>query len=116
MFGNLGQIAGLLRNAGQLREKGAAAQERLRAARFVGDAGAGQVQATCDGRGELLSLRIEPQLLSAGDAEALEDLVIAAVRDAVSRSREGAAKELEAVTGMNLQGLMDMLGGGPQSR
>lgn len=109
MFGNLGQIASLLKNAGSIRENMKQMNERLRAARFQGEAGAGQVRATVDGRGELLSIKIEPSALA--DVELLEDLVVASVSDAVRRSREGAAKEMEAATGgVNIQAMLDSFG------
>jgi DNA-binding YbaB/EbfC family protein len=113
MFGNLGQLATLLKNAGQIKQNMAQVNERLSAARFVGEAGGGQVRATVDGKGELVALKIDPPLVAAGDVELLEDLVCAAVRDAVRVSREGAQKEIEeAMGGINLGGMMDMLRGG----
>ena len=113
MFPNLGQLAGLLKNAGQLKQSMQEMNERLEAARFLGEAGGGQIQATVNGKGELLGIKIEPQLVTAGDVEMLEDLLCAAVRDAVTKSREGAAKEMQAVTGgMNLPGMSDLLGPG----
>lgn len=112
MFGNLGQIAQLLKNAGQIREQAKTIQDRLAAARFVGEAGAGQVQATVDGRGDLISIRIDPALIAGGDAELVEELVTAGVREAVRISRAAAQKEMESVTGMNLQNVMDLFGGG----
>ncbi|MFO0837584.1 MAG: YbaB/EbfC family nucleoid-associated protein [Phycisphaerae bacterium] len=115
MFGQIGQIAGLLRNAGKLRESMGDMQQRLAAARFVGESGAGQVRATVDGKGELISLKIDPALVQSGDVEMLEDLTSAAVRDAVNRSREAVQKELQgALGGMDLGGMMDLLGGGPK--
>lgn len=112
MFGNIGQIASLLKNAGQIKQGMQEMNERLAAARFVGEAGAGQVQATVDGRGEMVAIRIDPALVRSGDVEIVEDLVCAAVRDAVRRSREGVAKEMQALTGgINLPGLSEMLGG-----
>jgi DNA-binding YbaB/EbfC family protein len=113
MIGNLGQLMHLLRNAGQIREGMKSMQERLAAARFVGEAGAGQVRATVDGRGELVGLKIDPASPAAGDLELLEDLICAAVRDAVARSREAVRAEVEALTGgVDLGGMLDMFGGG----
>ena len=111
MFGNLGQLAGLLKNAGQIKENMKQMQERLAAARHEGESGGGQVRATVDGRGELVALKLEPSLWQTGDAEMTEDLIVAAVQDATKRCREAAAREMEAATGgLNLQGMMDMLG------
>ena len=111
MFGNLGQLTHLMRNAGQIKENMKQMNERLKAARFTGDAGAGQVTATVDGRGEMVAIKIDPQLVAGGDIEMLEDLVVAAVRAAVARSREEVKRQMEEATGgLNLQGLTDMLG------
>lgn len=111
MFGNLGQLTHLMRNAGQIKENVRQMNERLKAARFTGDAGAGQVTATVDGRGEMVAIKIDPQLVAGGDIEMLEDLVVAAVRAAVARSREEVKRQMEEATGgLNLQGLTDMLG------
>lgn len=115
MFGNLGNLAHILRNAGQIKQNMEQMNERLSAARFQGDAGGGQVRATMDGKGELVSLKIEPSLVQAGDVEMVEDLVCAAVRDGLQKSREGAQKEMqEAMGGMDLGNMMNMLGGGGQ--
>lgn len=110
MLGNLGQIASLLKNSGKIKENMEAMNERLAAARFIGEAGGGQVRATVDGKGELVSVKIEPQLASGGDAELLEDLVTAAVRDAVTRSRVGMQQEMAAMGGaLGMPGLGQML-------
>ena len=111
MLGNLGQLASLLKNAGQLKENMKVLQERLAAARYIGEAGGGQVRATVDGRGELVEIKLDPATIERRDVELLEELICAAVRDAVSKSREAVQKEMEAATGgMNLQGMMDLLG------
>ncbi len=113
MFGNLGQLASLLKNAGQMKQNMQAMQERLAAARFVGEAGGGQVQATVNGKGEVINCKIDPALVQAGDVEMIEDLVAAAFRDASQRTREAAQKEMQELTGgMGLPGMDELLGGG----
>jgi len=113
MLPNLGQMLGLLKNAGQIKQNMAAMNERLAAARFTGEAGGGQVRATVDGKGDLVSLRMDPALVQGADVELLEDLTCAAVRDAARLSREAAQKEMEtAMGGINLGDMMGMLGGG----
>jgi DNA-binding YbaB/EbfC family protein len=112
MLGNLGQLMNLMKNAGALKQSAQQMNERLQGLRITGQSGGGQVQATVDGRGELVSVRIEPALVQAGDVEMLEDLVVAAIRDAVTRSRETLQKEMQALTGgLNLPGMTDLLGG-----
>ncbi len=111
MLGNLGQMAHLLKNAGQIKENMKGMQERLAAARYVGEAGGGQVRATVDGKGELIEVKLEPATVQGGDVEMLEDLICASVREAVSKSREAVQQEMQAATGgMDLGGMMDMLG------
>lgn len=111
MLGNLGQLASLLKNAGQIKENMQAMQERLAAARYTGEAGGGQVRATVDGKGDLVEIKLESAAVQAGDIEMLEDLICAAVRDAVNKSREAVQKEMQAATGgVDLGGMMDMLG------
>ncbi|MEW6252343.1 MAG: YbaB/EbfC family nucleoid-associated protein [Planctomycetota bacterium] len=115
MLGNLGQMMNLLKNAGQIKQQAQEMNQRLQAARFVGESGGGQVKATVDGRGELIGIKFESALVTGGDQELLEDLTVAAVRDAVARSREAIQKEVGELTGgmgLNLPGLSDMFGGG----
>jgi DNA-binding YbaB/EbfC family protein len=112
MFGNLGQLAGLLKNAGQIKQNMQAMQERMAATRFEGEAGGGQVRSTVDGRGEIVAVKIDPALVQAGDIEMIEDLVCAAIRDAIKRSREAMQKEMQALTGgMGLPDMDNLLGG-----
>lgn len=112
MFGNMGQMMQLLKDLPRLKTQMAEAQARLAAARFEGEAGAGQVRATVDGKGEMVALKLDPQLVASGDGEMIEDLSVAAIRDAVNKSREGAKAELQQLTGgMDLGGIMNMLGG-----
>lgn len=115
MFGSIGQIAqlaGLLRNPEKIKDAMNEVQTRLAAARFTGEAGGGQVHATVDGRGEPVALKIAPGLVQSADHELLEDLVCAALRQAVQRSREGLQSEMGAMAGMlNLPGVSDLLGG-----
>ncbi len=107
MFGNLGQLTNLLRNAGQIQQRMRAMQERLKESRFTGESGGGLIRATVDGRCELVSLRIDPKTLEQHDVEMLEDLIVAAVRDATTRCKEAIQKELaEATGGLDLGGML----------
>jgi DNA-binding YbaB/EbfC family protein len=99
VFGNLGNIADLMRNAGKIRESVEKATEQLGAVQVEGTAGGGSVVAKANGRLELVSIRIEPKLLADGDAELLEDLVTAAVNQALVKAREAAAKSIQSLAG-----------------
>lgn len=111
MFGGLGNIAGLMKQAKSLQENMAKMQEELAAKRFEADAGAGMVRATVNGKSELVAIKIDAQ--AAGDVELLEDLVVAAVAAATKKSQEAVKAEMSQLTGgLDLGGLGDMLGKG----
>lgn len=116
MFGSLGKVASLLGNMGQLKETMAGLQERLKNARFVGEAGAGQARATVDGQLDLLKIEVDPALAKSGDSELMIDLVTAAVRDALHKGRQGLMKEFETATGgLGLPDISALFGGTPRA-
>ncbi len=111
MFGNLGNLAGILKSAKEMQGQMAKLQEELAGRRYEGDAGGGMVLATVNGKGTIVNIKIDPQAV--GDVELLEDLVKAAVGAAVTKSQEAMKSELASLTGgLNLPGLTEMLGGG----
>ena len=64
-----------------------------------GSAGGGMVTATADGRGQVQSIKIDPSVVTEGDVEMLEDLVVAAVMDAQRKADEVYRAELKKLTG-----------------
>lgn len=64
-----------------------------------GTAGGGMVTAVANGKGELLRVRIDPEVARADDLEMLQDLVTAAVNDALGKARELLAREMGRLTG-----------------
>src|SRR5690349_8129271 len=101
-----------MRNAGKIREAVEKATESLGQVQVEGTAGGGAVVAKANGRLELLSVRIDPKLLADGDAELLEDLVTAAVNQALTKAREAAAKSLTSLAGgLPVPGLSGLFGG-----
>ncbi|MFO0891807.1 MAG: YbaB/EbfC family nucleoid-associated protein [Isosphaeraceae bacterium] len=99
MFGQLGNLADLMRNAGKLRESMAKATESLGQIQVEGTSGGGAVTARVNGRLELVSIRIDPKLVADGDTELLEDLVTAAVNAGLVKARETAAQSLASLAG-----------------
>jgi nucleoid-associated protein EbfC len=99
VFNNLGNLADLMRNAGKLRETVEKATESLGQVQVEGTAGGGAVTAKANGRLELVSVRIDPKLLADGDAELVEDLVTAAVNQALTKAREAAARSISSLAG-----------------
>ncbi len=94
----------MMRQAQQLQNRLAKAQEELEAMSVEGSAGGGVVRVTMTGKQEVTEVVIEPE--AAEDIELLQDLVAAAVNDAFTRTQELAAEKMGAVTGgMNIPGL-----------
>jgi len=113
MFGQMGQLMQLLKDAPRLAQQFREVQGRLAAVRVVGEAGAGQVRATFDGKGDLVEVHIDPALVQSGDTEMIEQLVTAAVQHGLQLAREAAQMEMQGLMGgFDLGGLMGMLGGG----
>jgi DNA-binding YbaB/EbfC family protein len=92
-------IGGLLGQAQALQEKLKSAQEGLAARSVEGSAGGGMVRAVVNGRIEVVGVTIEPQLLEDPDVEMLQDLVTAAVNDAIRRAQAMVADEMGKLTG-----------------
>lgn len=100
--GNL--MASLLQQAKHVQEKIEELQGELAALRIEGQAGGGMVTVVVNGQQELISIKIDPQLI-AEDVEMVEDLVVAAVRQAMEKSKEESQQKVNAVTGGMLGGL-----------
>ena len=108
-FGGGGQpnMQQLMKQAQKMQADLAAAQAELAETQVTGSAGGGLVTATLTGDGELTALVIDPQAVDPEDVETLQDLVVAAVRDAHRAVGELAAEKMGPVTG----GLGGGLGG-----
>ncbi|MCH7497364.1 MAG: YbaB/EbfC family nucleoid-associated protein [Candidatus Marinimicrobia bacterium] len=104
MFPKGNMMAGLLQQAKQVQDKIEALQGELAGLRVEGQAGGGMVTAVVNGQQELISVSIDPQMLGE-DVELLEDLVVAAVRQATDKSKEESQRRFNAVTGGMMGGL-----------
>jgi nucleoid-associated protein EbfC len=96
----------LMKQAQKMQQELLAAQEELAAAEVTGSAGGGLVTATVTGSGELRSVTIDPTVVDPDDVETLQDLVVAAVRDATRAAQELAGQRMGPLT----QGLGGMGG------
>ena len=97
----------LIRQAQQLQQRLAKAQEDLENEMVEGSAGGGAVKVTVTGKQKVQSVKIDPQAVDPQDVAILEDLVLAAVNDAMDKVQELAAKRMSAITGgMKIPGLM----------
>ncbi|MGI8531950.1 MAG: YbaB/EbfC family nucleoid-associated protein [Geodermatophilaceae bacterium] len=89
----------LLKQAQKMQQDLAAAQEELANATVEGSAGGGLVKATVTGSGELTELLIDASVVDPDDIETLQDLVVAAVRDATHSAAELAQQAMAPLTG-----------------
>lgn len=92
-------LGGLLQQAKQLQERLTSAQDEIASRTAEGRAGGGMVTAVVNGRLEVLRVSIDPTLLDSPDQEMLQDLVVAAVNDALKSARALIAEEMQKVTG-----------------
>ena len=98
----------VLRQAQELQRGLADAQSELESTEVTGSAGGGMVQVTASGGGEVRGVRIDPQAVDPDDVEMLQDMVLAAVTDALRRAKELQGERMGGLTaGLNLPpGLM----------
>ncbi|AEB10268.1 UPF0133 protein ybaB [Desulfobacca acetoxidans DSM 11109] len=99
-------LGSMMKQAQKLQSKMLAMQEELGNRTVTAQAGGGMVEVVANGRQELISLRIDPEVVNSEDVDLLQDLVLAAVNDALNRSREMVADEMAKLTGgMKIPGL-----------
>ncbi|MDT4893749.1 MAG: nucleoid-associated protein EbfC [Pseudonocardiales bacterium] len=98
-FGGQPNMQQLMKQAQKMQQQLAVAQAELAATEVTGTAGGGLVTATLLGSGELTSITIDPRAVDPDDIETLQDLVVAAVRDATRAAGEIAAEKMGPVTG-----------------
>ena len=95
----MGGGAGMMKQAQQMQSKMQEMQEKLDAMELTGEAGAGLVKVTMNGKSDLRKIKIDPKIVDPADTEMLEDLILAATRDAKAKVEAAAADELQKVTG-----------------
>lgn len=106
MKGFAGGMAQLMKQANQMQMKMKKVQEELAAKTFVGTAGGGAVSITVNGDSKVMSVKIDAEVIKAGDAEMLQDLILAATNEALKTAKETSSKEMEKVTGgLNIPGM-----------
>jgi DNA-binding YbaB/EbfC family protein len=92
-------MGNLQRMAMQMQQEMARVQAELETLTVDGSAGGGVVKATVTGKQELVNVVIDPSAVDPDDVEMLQDLVLAAVNEALRSSRELAEQKMSAVTG-----------------
>ena len=98
MFKGLGDMGKLMMQAQQMQAKVQEAHERLESIEVEGEAGAGLVKARATAKGSLRGLSIDPSLFVPEEREVVEDLIVAAVKDAQEKASARAAEEMAKIT------------------
>ena len=88
----------IMKQAQKMQAQMAKIQEELADEKVEANSGGGMVTVTANGQGEILSVRIDPEVSGGQDVEMLEDLVVAAMNDALRRAEATAAERMSSVT------------------
>ena len=97
-LGGLGDMAGMMKKAQEMQTKMAEMQEELHSVTVEGVSGAGLVKATASAKGELKALDIDPSIFNGDDKEVVEDLILAAIKDAQTKAAEREQEEMSKLT------------------
>ena len=97
-LGGLGDMAKMMKAAQDMQAKMADMQENLGKITVTGESGAGLVKATATAKGDLTGLDIDPSIFVASEKEVVEDLILAAIKDAQRRAQDRAQSEMSRVT------------------
>lgn len=97
-LGQLGDMGKIMKQAQEMQTRMAEAQSRLDDIEVTGEAGAGLVTVTATAKGEVRGLSIDPTLFNPEEREVVEDLIVAAIKDAQSRAQDAAQAEMGKVT------------------
>ena len=93
-LGGLGDMGKMMKAAQEMQTKMTELQEEMHSIMVEGQAGAGLVKATCSAKGELKTLDIDPSIFNGDDKEVVEDLILAAIKDAQAKAQERSKEEM----------------------
>ena len=100
-------MGNMMKQAQKLQARMLKLQEELANQTVEATAGGGMIKVTANGRQQIISIAIEKEVVDPDDIEMLQDLILAAVNDALNKSQEMVSQEMGKLTGgMNLPGLM----------
>lgn len=101
-----GNMNNMMKQVQKMQQEMEKAQQTIEEKEFTSTAGGGVVEATVNGKKEVLKINIDEDVIDPEDKEMLEDLVVAAVNDALKKSDEFSQKEMGRLTGgLNIPGL-----------
>jgi nucleoid-associated protein EbfC len=103
----MGNMGNMMKQAQKLQAQMMKMQEELQGRTVESSSGGGMVKVVASGKQEILSIRIEKEVVNPEDVDMLQDLVLAAVNDALTKSQEMVSREMSKLTGgLNIPGLM----------
>ena len=97
-LGGLGDMSKMMKAAGEMKSKMEAMQEELASITVIGESGAGLVKATATAKGNLTSLDIDPSIFNPDEKEVVEDLILAAIKDAQAKAADRSQSEMRKIT------------------
>ncbi|MGH1367777.1 MAG: YbaB/EbfC family nucleoid-associated protein [Maritimibacter sp.] len=97
-LGGLGDMAKMMKAAQEMQSKMGEAQEALERIMVTGESGAGLVKATATAKGELTALDIDPSIFDPNEKEVVEDLILAAIKDAQAKAAAKMESEMAKIT------------------
>ncbi|SPJ25776.1 YbaB/EbfC family nucleoid-associated protein [Palleronia abyssalis] len=97
-LGGLGDMSKMMKAAQEMQGKMESLQEDLRTMHVTGESGAGMVKATSTAKGELVGLDIDPSIFNPEEKEVVEDLILAAIKDAQQKASDKAQEEMQKLT------------------
>jgi nucleoid-associated protein EbfC len=104
-------MGNLLKQAQQFQAKMAKLQEELGERTVEASAGGGMITVVANGKQEILSVKIDPEVIDPDDREMLQDLILAAVNDALSKAKNMVQEEMGKLThGLNLPNIPGLMG------
>ena len=114
MFKGLGNLASLMKNAGEISGKMGQMSEELKSKRVTGAAGGGMVEVEANGLGQILKVKIDPTLVEKNEVEMIEDLLPAAINQAIAKSKSLHLESMQDITGgiPGLENAMSQMGMG----
>lgn len=99
MFGGMGNLGNIMKQAQAMQERLAKVQAEVSTKTVQASSGGGMVTVVANGGLEIVSVKIDPEILKANDADMLQDLVLAATNEALRKARDMVAEEMKGVTG-----------------
>lgn len=105
-----GNFGNMIQQAQVMQEKMQKVQGELEQIEVEGSAGGDMVRARMNGKKEILSVKIDPEIIKEGDVEMIEDMVLAALNDASRKAAEEYTERMKELTGgMNIPGLNGLM-------